>query len=184
MALQSHVVGGYEFLDDTDDDDAPPPRSTADITEAEKYEFLRHVQVGLNRSEAAHILGYKGRHFRSLCSPKSIYYDEAFAHDYGQAISSLEYEHNRLERLRDEAQRRAMSGSDRLLEKLLMVHDPDWEVLRTKEVNVNIEAVVTQYFKGLPTDKLQQILAWVEEQEQIEDAEFQALPPPDKELAA
>lgn len=149
--------------------DNPNVRNPGEITEAEKVEFLQLVQQGLDRSEAARRLGYVGRHFRAICSPKSPFYDEDFAHEYGQAISSLEFETNRLERLRAEAMRRALIDSDRLLEKLLQVYDPDWEVLRTQrqDINVNIQAFVQQHFKQLSTEQLEQLLAWMEEKEQM-----------------
>lgn len=147
--------------------------TVADITEAEKVEFLQRIRTGLDRSEAAKGLGYKGRHFRALCSPQSPFYDEEFARDYGEAIGSLEHEQHRLERLRNEGFRRAMLDSDRLLEKYLMVYDPDWQKLREKDVNVNVHAVIENYFRSLPTEKLQQVLAWLEEdQGQISEAEF------------
>lgn len=163
---------------DPESDSAPPERSPGDIMEAEKYEFIHLVKQGYNRSEAAQSLGFKGRHFRSICSPKSMFYDEDFAREFGLAIGSLEYEHHRLERLRGEAQRRALGGSDRLLEKLLMVYDPDWEVLRQKttDVNINIRALVETHFKSLPIERLEQILQWVEENETIDAAQVLELP--------
>lgn len=144
-------------------------RNPGQISSAEKYEFLQLVHQGLDRSEAARRLGYVGRHFRAICSPQSPFYDEDFAREYGEAISSLEYETNRLERLRAEATRRALIDSDRLLEKLLMVHDPDWEKLRERrtDVNVTVQAFVQQHFRSLPTERLEQILAWLEENEQM-----------------
>lgn len=145
-------------------------RGASDITEAEKVEFLQRIHQGLNRQEAAHSMGFSSpRPWRALCSPRSPFYDEDFAHSYGEAIGSLEFAQHRLERLRAEAQRRALIDSDRLLEKLLMVYDPDWRVLREKEVNVSVEVIVQRVFKNLPTDKLEQILAWMESEE-IQDA--------------
>lgn len=156
-----------EDVDDSDDgyEQSLPERNPGDISEAEKYQFLHSIRGGLNPSEAAHALGYKGRHFRSIRSPKSMFYDEDFTREYGQAISSVEYEHNRLERLRAAAQSRALSGSDRLLEKLLMVYDPDWAVLREKstEVNVNVRHFIETHFRSLPTEKLEEILALMDE---------------------
>lgn len=151
-------------------------RTTADISEAEKFEFLQRIREGLNRQEAAKTLDYKGRHFRALCSPQSRFYDEEFARSYGEAIGSLEHEQYRLERLRAEAQRRALTDSDRLLEKMLMVYDPDWQKLREKDVNVNVHAVIENYFKALPTERLQQILAWYEEGHEIVEGELAELP--------
>lgn len=143
-------------------------RTVADITEAEKVEFLQHVSHGLDRQEAARALGYKGRHFRALCSPQSPFYDEDFARSYGEAIGSLEHAQFRLERLQAEGFRRAITDSDRLLEKFLMVYDPDWQRLRERDVNVNVHAVIENYFRSLPSEKLQQILEWYEEQQTIE----------------
>ncbi len=152
-------------------------RSVNEITEAEKVEFLQSIRQGLDRQEAARVLGYKGRHFRALCSPQSPFYDEDFARTYGEAIGSLEHEQFRLERLRAEGFRRAMTDSDRLLEKFLMVHDPDWQKLRERDVNVNVHAVIENYFRSLPTERLQQILDWYEEQQTIEgEAELIELP--------
>ena len=150
---------------DLDDEERPPERSAADITEAEKYEFLHLTRQGLNRQEAANQLGYKARHWRAITSPKSMFYDEEFARDYGEVIGSPEFQHNFLERLRESATRRALMGSDRLLEKLLMIHDPEWKVLREKttEVNINFRALIETHLKALPTDKLEQILRLVEE---------------------
>lgn len=152
-------------------------RTVADITAAEKVDFLQRIRTGLDRSEAAKALGYKGRHFRALCSPQSPFYDGDFAREYGDAIGSLEHEQHRLERLRNEGFRRAMLDSDRLLEKYLMVYDPDWQKLREKDVNVNVHAVIENYFRSLPTEKLQQVLSWLEEEQgQIAEAEFAELP--------
>ena len=152
-------------------------RTPGDIGESEKYEFLQLIHQGLDRSEAARRLGFVGRHFRAICSPQSIFYDEDFANNYGQAISSTEFATNRLERLRGEAMRRALTDSDRLLEKLLMVHDPDWAVLRERktESNVNIAVLVQQQLKELPTEKLEQILSLIDSGETV-DAEIIELP--------
>ena len=164
MSVEEYVESGIQ-------------RTPGDITTDEKYEFLQLIKQGLDRSESARKLGYVGRHFRAICSPQSPFYDEDFARDYGQAISSTEYETNRLERLRAEAQRRALIDSDRLLEKLLMVHDPDWGVLRERktESNVNIAVLVQQQLKELPTDKLEQILSLIDSGETV-DAEIIELP--------
>jgi hypothetical protein len=159
----------------------PREQTAGEITPAQKVEFIQLVRQGLNRQEAAFALEVKPRHFRSICSPQSPFYDEEFARSYGEAIGSLEHEQHRLERLRAEAQRRALVDSDRLLEKLLMVYDPDWQILRQKEVNVSVDVIVQRVFKNLPTERLEQILSWMEEQEDriegIEDADFKELPP-------
>lgn len=133
--------------------------SAADITESEKVEFLQLVRQGYNRQEAAAALGYKARPWRAITSPASPFYDESFTDAYSDAIGSPEFKLNALERMREEGYRRAMLDSDRLLEKWLMVHDPEWVVLRQKDVNVNIHAVIQQHFKDLPTELLEQLLA-------------------------
>ena len=153
-------------------------RSVGEITEAEKVQFLQMIRHGLDRQEAANAIGYHGRHFRALCSPQSPFYDEDFARSYGEAIGSMEHEQHRLERLRAEGFRRAMTDSDRLLEKYLMVYDPDWAVLRQKDVNVNVHALIEQRLKVLPTDLLQQVLAALDAQaDEIEVAEVRELGP-------
>jgi hypothetical protein len=151
-------------------------RTVADITEAEKVEFLQGIRQGLDRQEAARMLKYRGRHFRALCSAKSRFYDEEFARAYGEAIGSLEHEQFRLERLRAEGFRRAMTDSDALLVKFLMVYDPDWQKLREKDVNVNVHAVIENYFRSLPSEKLQQILTWYDEQSEIVEGQVLELP--------
>jgi hypothetical protein len=138
-------------------------RTVADISEAEKVEFLQSIYAGLDRQEAAKALGYKGKHFRALCSPNSPYFDEEFKVAYDEAQGSFEHAESRLERLRAETWRRAMTDSDRLLEKLNMVHDPDWSVLRQKDLNVNVRAVISQYLDGLPASKLEKIIALLDE---------------------
>jgi hypothetical protein len=175
-----HLVADDELGEIEDEDEEE--KHTSDITEAEKVEFLQHIRAGLNRMEAARVLGYKGRHWRALGSPHSQFYDEDFARAYAEAIGSFEYAEHRLERLRAETQRRAMMDSDRLLEKMMMVHDPEWSVLRQKDVNVSINVLIQQVFKTLPTEKLEQLLAWLEEgndPDTLDAADFMApaLPP-------
>lgn len=155
----------------------------ADISEAEKTEFLQRIRLGFDRREAAAALGYKARPWRSLTSPQSPFYDEDFAHAYGEATRSPEYQINYNERLREELSRRAFTDSDRLLEKLAMVHLPEWQKLREKETNVNVRVVLEQYFRSLPTDKLDTLLAWMDEQQTIDAAEIAELAPVAEEAA-
>lgn len=154
-------------------------RTAADITEAEKVEFLQLIRQGYNRQEAAGALHYRARVWRSLCSPESRHYDEDFANAYADAKGSPETRLNMVERLREEGFRRAMIDSDRLLEKYLMVFDPEFAVLRQKDVNVNIRAVIQQQFRDLPTELLEQLLQHLDQQaaEQIVEGEFAELNP-------
>jgi hypothetical protein len=151
----------------------------SDITEAEKAQFLQLVRQGHNRQEAAKVLGYKARPWRAVCSPSSPHYDEDFANAYAEAVGSPEAKLYFVERLREETMRRAMMDSDRLLEKLMLVHDPDWVPLRQKDVNVNIHAYIQQHFKDLPTDLLEQLLAALDKEAagEIIEGEAHELPP-------
>lgn len=153
--------------------------AACDITEAEKVQFLQLVRQGHNRQEAAKVLGYKARPWRAVCSPTSPFYDEDFANAYAEAVGSPEAKLYFIERLREETMRRAMMDSDRLLEKLMLVHDPDWVPLRQKDVNVNIHAYIQQHFKDLPTDLLEQLLAALDKEaagEIIEGEAHELLP--------
>lgn len=154
--------------------------TASDITESEKVEFLQLVRQGYNRQEAAAALGYRARPWRAITSTDSPFYDEEFANAYADVKGSPEAKLNFLERLREETTRRGLMDSDRLLEKLMLVHDPDWAVLRQKDVNVNIHAVIQQHFKDLPTELLEQLLAALDAQAQakgeIVEGEFAELP--------
>lgn len=151
----------------------------SDITEGEKVHFLQLTRQGLNRQEAAKILGYKARPWRAITSPSSPHYDEDFANAYADAVGSPEAKMYFVERLREETMRRAMLDSDRLLEKMMLVHDPDWDKLRAKDVNVNIHAYIQQHFKDLPTELLEQLLAALDAQAagEIVEGEGHELPP-------
>lgn len=178
--------------DEEEWDDGPPDEllhsNVADITENEKAEFLQLIRQGYDRREAAKILGYKARPWRSLTSPLSSFYDERFTNAYFAAVGSPDTKMHYIERLREEVRKRALTDSDRLLEKEAMVHLPEWAVLRQKDVNVNVRAVFEQHLKGLPTDLLKQVLDRLEAGDSledataIEDAEILELPPPSDEV--
>lgn len=144
----------------------PPVRGTA-ISEEQKLEFLDYVRQGYIRPEAAKKVSpnLNGSQFRRLCNPESVHYDERFARIYKQIIDSGEHDENRLEQLRSAALKRALVESDRLLEKLLLIYDPDWEPLRTQrvDINANMETFVHQHFGHLTAAQIRQILEWVKE---------------------
>jgi hypothetical protein len=165
----------YESWDDQPEE--APEKGVADITEAQKYEFLQLTRQGYDRREAALALGYKARPWRALTSPASMFYDEEFTTSYMEAKNSLEAQMHFTEQVREEVKRRALTDSDRLLEKLAMVHLPEWSVLRQKDVNVNVRAVIEQAAKELPTELLKRVLDALESGETIEDAEIFELPP-------
>jgi hypothetical protein len=168
----------FEYEDEEEWKDAPE-KGVADITPGEKYEFLQLIRQGYDRREAALALEYKARPWRALTSPLSPFYDEEFTNSYYEACGSPDTRMNYVERLREEVRRRAMTDSDRLLEKEAMVHLPEYAVLRQKDVNVNIRAVFEQQLKGLPTELLERVLDALESGETIDaaDAEVLELPP-------
>lgn len=176
---QLRVIEGAFGNEPSDRETEPVELTTADITEAEKVEFIQLIRQGFNRQEAANALGYYARPWRALTSPESRYYDEAFADAYADAKGSPEAKLHYLERLREETDRRALLDSDRLLEKLMLIHDPDWVPLRQKDVNVNIHAYIQQHFKDLPTDLLKQLLDALDRQSagEIVEGDFKELPP-------
>lgn len=178
--------------DEEEWDDGPPDEllhsNVADITESEKADFLQLIRQGYDRREAAKILGYKARPWRSLTSPLSSFYDEAFTNAYFTALGSPDTKMQYVERLRERVRQFAFEGEVRLLEKEAMVHLPEWAVLRQKDVNVNVLAVFEQHLKELPTDLLKQVLDRLEAGDSledataIEDAEILELPPPSDDV--
>jgi hypothetical protein len=155
-------------------------RSAGDITAGDKYEFLQLIRQGLDRREAARALGFTARPWRALTSPLSPFYDEDFTNAYADSKGSPESKMHYVERLREEVRRRAFTDSDALLKTEAMVHLPEYDVLRQKNVNVNVRAIFEQRLKMLPTDLLQQVLERLEGRapEEIEDAEYRELLPP------
>lgn len=167
------------FPDRKGEEEEPTFEKTAgDITAQEKVEFLQLIRQGFDRQEVAEHLGYRARPWRAICSPASPNYDESFANAYAEAKGSPEARLNYLERLRSETTRRALLDSDRLLEKLMLVHDPEWAVLREKNLSVNIHAILEQRFKDLPTDLLRQLYdALGDDNEEIVEGDYRELPP-------
>ena len=171
-------IGGDELAERVRDAEEAGQLTAADITPAEKVQFLQLARQGYNRQEAAEALGYSARPWRAITSTASPYYDEEFANAYAEVRGSPEAKLNFLERLREETTRRGLMDSDRLLEKLMMVHDPDWQVLRQKDVNVDISVVLQQRFKDLPTPLLKQLLDALDQTEkgEIVEGEYAELP--------
>ncbi len=156
-----------------------PERGVQDITEAEKYEFIHLTRQGLDRKEAAAVLGYKARPWRSLTSPLSPFYDEEFTNAYGEAKSSPEASMNYQDRLRERINEFAMAGEVRLLEKLGMIHLPEWRVLRERDTNVNVRVVFQQALKDLPLELLERVLEELDKggsMGDVIDAEITELP--------
>ncbi len=108
------------------------------IDEDMKDRFLDLIADGYSRPEAAQALGASPRQFRSMCNPKSHRYDEEFARQY-EALTEKGGEHDTaaLERLRSATWERALRNSDRMLEKLNVIHDPDWAVHKPQAMQIN-----------------------------------------------
>lgn len=164
-------------------------RGTA-ISEDQKLSFLEYYRQGYIRPEAARKVNQElnGSQFRRLCNPDSVHYDERFARIYNQIRDSGEHDENRLEMLRGAAVKRALVESDRLLEKLLTIYDPDWQIFQTSrvEIQANMESFVHQHFGHLTSAQIRQILEWVKENgtENILDAIPKELPPANEDEEA
>jgi hypothetical protein len=135
------------------------------ISDDQKREFLELVRSGDLRPIAAQKVGSTGSRFRALCNPDSFHYDEKFAEDYRQIMESGEHQENRLEALRAASDQRAITESDRLLEKLLLIHDPQWEFMRSQkvEVNASLESFVHEHLGSLSSSQIRQLMQWVQE---------------------
>lgn len=142
------------------------------LTEDQKLDFLEHTRQGHNRHVAAKMVDGTGSQFRQLCNEKSQFYDERFARVYREIHESGEFEENRLELLRGEAMVRALQDSDRLIEKFLLLYDPDWEPLRTQrvDVNANLEVWAQNALPNISKETLDRVIAELEQ-------EKKALPP-------
>lgn len=129
-----------------------------EITDDLKERFLDLVANGYTRPEAASALGANARQLRSCCNPKSHRYDDQFAKEYAR-LTEKDGEHHAayVERLRAATLERALRSSDRMLEKLNVIHDPDWAVHKPQsmQINFNIDEIRAE-FSQLPDAALQQ----------------------------
>lgn len=149
------------------------------LTEEQKLDFLEHTRQGHNRHVAARMVGGTGSQFRQLCSEKSTHYDERFARVYREIHETGEFEENRLELLRGEAMIRALADSDRLIEKFLLLYDPDWQPLRTQriDVNANIEAWAQNALPNISKETLDRVISELEQEKKELPSGGKDLPP-------
>lgn len=149
------------------------------IDQEQKLDFLDFFRQGYPRPEAAKKVDQSltGSQFRKLCNPESIHYDERFARMYHEIEESGEHEANRLEMLQTAAFKRALLESDRLLEKLLIIHDPDWAVHRPNRVDVQIDirSFVQQHFGHLTAEQTRQLIEWAEKNPEADIIDAPAL---------
>jgi hypothetical protein len=139
------------------------------ISDEEKERFLELIASGYSRPEAADALGQTGRRFRALCSEKSPYYDADFRRRFEKLTAKGgEYEANLRERLQAAAIERGLHSSDRLLEKLLVIHDPDWEAFKPSQFqgNVNIEKLAI-LLPGLSNETLDAVIRELESRPEL-----------------
>ena len=138
---------------------------TADL----KERFLELIAAGYKRHEAARALDQTGTRFRRLCQPRCSYYDAVFHKRYQELTENGgEHEAALRERLEAAAVERAIDSSDRLLEKLLVIHDPRWEVFRPSHLsaNVNIEKLAI-LLPGLSNETLDAVISELESRPEL-----------------
>jgi len=139
------------------------------ITEDLKERFLHLFENGYTRQEAAKALDQTGTRFRRICNPRSDNYDPDFARRY-QELTAEGGEHraNLRERLESAAIERGIASSDRLLEKALVIHSPDWEVFKPSHFqgNVNIEKLAI-LLPGLSNETLNAVIDELESRPEL-----------------
>ena len=140
-----------------------------------KERFLELIEQGFTRPEAAESLGQTGSRFRRLTNPMSDQYDEKFAKRYKALVieGGLGKEALR-ERLESAAIDRALTSSDRILEKLLMIHDPAWADF--KPGNARLEVTGEVLHRLLPTLPME-VLDQIEEKPELLRESLKGLPP-------
>ena len=140
------------------------------ISQEQKEQFLDLVASGYTRPEAADALGCSARQFRAICNPLSDHHDENFARIY-KHITDKNGEHERAlaERLQDEAVNRGLRSSDRLLEKLLAIYHPAWEIHRPQALRMDIKVdEIKMLFANMSDETLGQVIHELQAQPQLE----------------
>ena len=151
---------------------------TEPVTDETKERFLDLIASGHTRPEAAEALDASARVFRALCNPAGPRYDETFARQYAYLTEDHgEHEQALAERLQDEAIRRGLRSSDRLLEKNLAIYHRRWEIHRPQAFRMEINIDTAKMFlANMPDEMLNQYIYELEAKHQHELLE--ATPPP------
>ena len=139
------------------------------ITDVLKERFLELIAAGYKRHEAARALDQTGTRFRRICDPRSSNYDADFRERYQElTVAGGTHEEALRERLEAAAVERAIDSSDRLLEKLLVIHAPRWEVFRPSHLsaNVNIEKLAI-LLPGLSNETLDAVISELESRPEL-----------------
>src|SRR6185369_12014267 len=126
---------------------------------------------------AAREIGSTATQFRRLRNPAGEHYDPQFAADYKAAITSEEHRSNFLERVRDAVWKRAEAGDARLLEKLSLIYDPDWEPLKHSNLRLDVN-LVARVLPYLSADELERAIAAAEAEQVSPPRTLRALPEP------
>lgn len=142
-------------------------KTARDIDQDDKEEFLRLICEGMSPDKAAKELGSTGTAFRRLRNPLGVHYDESFAEAFKIAITSDAHEQGRLERIRDLVWARAEAGDVKMIEKLALIYDPDWQPLRHQNLNVNMN-VLARALPFISTAELERAVAELEKTDEQE----------------
>lgn len=148
-----------------------------ELTDAMKAEFVALIREGHKPDSAARQIGSTGTQFRRLRNPDSEHYDADFAKAYKDAITSEEHRSSHLERIRDAVWHAAENGNARILEKLSLIYDPDWEPLKNANLNVNVQ-MIARVLPYLSTDELERAIAQAEAEQVAAPRTLRALPEP------
>ena len=139
------------------------------ITDDLKERFLELIASGYTRSEAGKALDQTGTRFRRICNERSVNFDPVFKERYDSLTAEGgEHAENLRERLESAAIERGIASSDRLLEKALVIHSPDWEVFKPSHFqgNVNIERLAI-LLPGLSNETLNAVIDELESRPEL-----------------
>jgi hypothetical protein len=110
--------------------------------EERKARYLDALADGLTPGEAAEKVGSTSTRMRRFRNPRASRYDEGFTAAYEEIMAENgEHREALLQRLRKAAIEEALRGNARLLEKWLMILDPEWAPFKPQnfQVQVNVE---------------------------------------------
>jgi hypothetical protein len=152
-----------------------------EITDDHKDAFIELIYAGHRANTAAKEVGTTGSKMRSFRNPKSVHYDEWFAHQWEEAERSEEHRRNFEEGLRDQIAERAQT-SDAILKMQALAYLPEYENQKhtnfRTEVNVN---VLGRYLPHAPPELLDQMIEAEEKARDLERGEIRLLPPAEEE---
>lgn len=138
-----------------------------EISAEDKAMFLDLIYEGMNPAQAAKEIDSTGTQMRRLRNPVSTHYDKAFDNAFRAAITSEEHEQRRIERIRDLVWDRAEHGDTKMIEKLALIYDPDWQTLRHQNLNVNVQ-MVARMLPHISTAELERALAELDREDVVE----------------